>query len=125
MNVTNPYEPPSPRSKSGAWRPIDYLTAVCWLALPVGVFLAQQLLLPVYLDFEVQLPTATQHLLHPISPLACTLAAFVVLLAVFSIPEGRLRRRFMWLAGLSGVLFAALCLLAFLAPLFSLFQNLQ
>jgi hypothetical protein len=125
MNASNPYESPSTKSKSSSWRPIDFLVAGLWLAVPIGVFAGRRLLLPVFTDFDVELPTATEYLLRPYSPVPFTIASLVVLLAVLSIPYGSLRRGFMWLACITGVLIGAVCLLSFLVPLFSLWQNLR
>jgi hypothetical protein len=124
-NASNPYESPSAESKSRSWRPIDSLAAGLWLAIPIGVFVGRRLLLPVFEDFGVELPTATKSLLRPYSPVPFAIASFVVLLAIFSIPYGSMRRGFMWLACISGVLVGAVCLLSVFVPLLSLWQNLR
>ena len=125
MNASNPYESPSTKSKSSSWRAIDFLVAGLWLAIPIGVFVGRRLLLPVFTEFGVELPTATQYLLRPYSPIPFTIASLVVLLAIFSIPYGSMRRRFMWLACITGVLIGVVCLLSFLVPLLSLWQDLR
>ncbi len=125
MNASNPYESPSTTSESRSWRPIDFFVVGLWLAIPIGVFVGRQLLLPVFEDFGVELPTATQYLLHFYSPYLITIASVVVLLAMFIIPYGSMRRRFMWVACISGVLTGVVCSLSILGPLFSLWQDLN
>ena len=125
MNASNPYESPSTTSESHSWRPIDFLVVGLWLAIPIAVFVGRQLLLPVFEDFGVELPTATQYLLHFNSPYLLTIASVVVLLAMFIIPYGSMRRRFMWVACISGVLTGVICSLSILGPLFSLWQGLS
>ena len=90
----------------------------------MSVFVGRQLLLPVFEDFGVELPIATQYLLHFYSPYLITIASLVVLLAMFMTPYGSTRRRFVWLACITGVLIGVVCLLSFLVPLSSLWQNL-
>ncbi len=125
MNASNPYESPSTTSESRSWRPIEFFVVGLWLAIPISVFVGQQLLLPVFEDFGVELPTATQYLLHFYSPYLFTIASVVVLLAMFIVPYGRTRLLFMWLACITGVLIGVVCLLSFLVPLLSLWQNLR
>ena len=125
MNASNPYASPSTTSESRSWRPIDFFAVGLWLAIPTCVFVGRELLLPVFEDFEVELPTATQYLLYFYSAALITLASVVVLLAMFIIPYGRTRLRFMWLACITGVSIGGVCLLSFLVPLFSLWQNLR
>ena len=66
--------------------------------------MGQQLLLPVFEDFGAELPTATQYLFSFYSPYLIEVISILVLLAIFLIPYGRTRRRFVWLACISGVL---------------------
>jgi hypothetical protein len=66
MNASKPHESPSTKSESSSWRPIDFLAAGLWLAIPVGMFIARRQLLPVFEDFGVELPIATQYLLRHI-----------------------------------------------------------
>ena len=125
MNATDPYESPSKTSKSPSWRPIDFFVAGLWLAIPISVFVARRTLLPVFEDFGVELPTATQYLLHFYSPYLIAIASAVVLLAMFIIPSGTMRLRFMWLVCITGVLIGGACLLSFLVPLLALWQDLR
>ena len=125
MNASNPYESPSTKSESHSWRPIDFFVVGLWLAIPIGVFVGRRLLLPVFTDFDVELPTATQYLLSLYSPILLTIASLVVLLAIFIIPYGSTRRRFMWVACISGVLTGVVCSLSILGPLLSLWQDLN
>ena len=124
MNDSNPYEPPSAKSQPSSWTLIDYVVAGIWLAIPIGVFVGRQLLLPVFTDFGVELPTLTQSLLRFYSPFLFAIPSFVVLLAMFNFPHGSTRRRLVWLASAIGGLIVVICLLSFLVPLFSLWQNL-
>ena len=125
MNTSNPYEPTSTQIESRSCRPIDFFVVGLWLAIPVGVFVGRQLLLPVFSDFEVELPTATQSLLSFYSPISLTIASLVVLLAILIIPYGSTRRRFMRLACISGVLVGVVCSLSILGPLLSLWRDLN
>lgn len=124
MNTSNPYESPSTKSKPSLWRPIDFVVAGLWLAIPIGVFIGRLQLLPVFEEYGVELPAATQYLLGQYSPFPFAIASLLVLLAILSIPSGNIRRRFMWLACVSGTMIGAACLLTFLVPLFSLWQDL-
>jgi hypothetical protein len=125
MNASNPYESPSTKSEACSWRRIDFFVIGLWIAIPVGVFFGRQLLLPVFTDFDVELPTATQYLLSFYSPILLTIASLAVLLAIFIIPYGSTRRRFMWLACLAGVLVGVVCSLSILGALLSLWQDLS
>jgi hypothetical protein len=125
MNAPNPYASSSTKSESSSWRTIDFFAAGLWLAIPIALFIGRRELLPVFEDFGVELPTATQYLLRLYSPIPFAIAALVVFLAILSIPYGSMRRRFMWLACITGGLIGAVCLVSFLAPLFSLWQNLR
>ncbi|QDT08232.1 hypothetical protein [Planctomycetes bacterium K23_9] len=125
MNAANPYESPSTTSESRSWRPIEFFVVGLWLAIPIGVFAGQQLLLPVFEDFGVELPAATKYLLHFYSPYLVAIVSVVVLLLMFIIPNGITRRRFMGFACISGVLTGVVCSLTMLVPWFSLQQALS
>ena len=124
MNASNPYEPSSTRSEASSWRTIDFFAAGLWLAIPIGLFIARRQLLPVFEDFDVELPAATQYLLRRYSPIPFAIASLAVFLAIFRLPHGGIRRRFMWFACITGGLTGAGCAVSFLAPLLSLWQNL-
>ena len=130
MNATNPYDSPSTKSPStkspsSAWRSVDFFVAGLWFAIPVGVFVGRQLLLPVFSDFGVELPAATQYLFALSAPILLTIVSLAVLLTMFSIPNGNQRRLIVWLACITGVLVGMFCLLSFLLPLVLLLQNLN
>jgi len=125
MNAANPYESPPTTLESRSRRPIDFFVVGLWLAIPIGVFAGQQLLLPVFEEFGVALPTATQYLLHFNSPYLFAIVSVVVLLTIFIIPHGTTRRRFISLACIFGVLTAVVSSLSILGPLFSLLQALN
>lgn len=110
---------------SSSWRAIDFLAAGLWLTIPIGLLIGRRQLLPVFEDFGIELPTATQYLLHIYSPIPFAVASLGVFLAILSIPHGSMRRRFMWLACIIGGLIGAGCLVSFLVPLCSLWQNLM
>jgi len=125
MNAANPYESPSTTLESQSRRPIDFFVVGLWLAIPIGVFAGQQLLLPVFEDFGVALPTVTQYLFHFYSPYLFAIVSAVVLLTMFIIPYGTTRRRFISMACIFGVLTAVVSLLSILGPFFSLRQALN
>lgn len=124
MNVANPYESSLTKSDSHSWRLVDFLVAGLWFLIPIGVFVGQQRLLPVFEEFGVELPTATQYLLSFYAPYLIEIISILVLLAMFLIPYGRARQRFVWLAFILGVLTGVVCSLAILGPLLSLQQSL-
>ena len=125
MPESNPYVPPSTASDSRFWRPIDLLVVGIWLVIPGGLFVGQNLLPPVFAEFEVELPATTQYLLtwHATATLASV--SLGVLLAVFMLPFGRMRRRFLQLACVLGMLVGVICLLSMLWPLLSLWLDLS
>ena len=125
MNPSNPYKPPPTQSEARTWRPIDFFVVGLWLAIPVGVFAGRQLLLPVFEDFEVRLPIASQYLLSFYSPIPLAILSLVVLLIVFIVPSGRMRRRLIQLSGILGVLVGAVCLLSIIGPVVSLWRDLN
>ena len=125
MNASNPYESPSTNTESRSWRPIDFVIVGVWLAIPIGVFVGRQPLLHVFTDFGVELPTATQYLLSFFSPILLTIASLVVLLGIFIIPYGGTRRRFIWLACITGMLIGAIYSLSILGSLLSLWRDLN
>jgi hypothetical protein len=125
MNDSNPYEAPSTNSRSSPWRLIDFLVAGIWLAIPIGVFVGGRLLRPAFDDFGVDLDGAAQYLLRPYSAIPFTIASVVVLLAMFRIPQGSMRRRFVWLACTTGGAIGVACLLSLLVPLYSMWQDLR
>jgi hypothetical protein len=102
MNDSNPYEAPSTNSKSRPWRLIDFLVAGIWLAIPIGVFVSGRLFRPAFDDFGVDLGAAARYLLRPYSAIPFTIASVVVLFAMFRIPQGSMRRGFVWLACTTG-----------------------
>ena len=125
MNAAYPYEPPSTSPESRCWRPIGFLVVGLWLAIPIGVFTDRQPTLRVFEEYGVNLPTATQYLLHFYSPYLLAIASIVVILAMLIITYGSARRRFASLACISGVLVGAICSLAILGPLWSLWRDLN
>ena len=125
MNAPNPYESPSTKSESSSWRPIDFVAVGVWLAIPIGVFIGRRHLLPMFEDFGVELPTATRYLLSLYSPLPFAIISIVVLVTALNLPYGSMRRRFIWLACITGGLIGATCLVLFLVPLFPLGKDLR
>lgn len=125
MNASNPYESPSTTSESPSWRPTDFFGIGLWIAIPIVVFLGRQLLLPVFEEFEVRLPAATQILLHFYAPYLFAMASVAVILTICTMPYGRARRRFVTAACVLGVLTGVVCLISLLGPLFSLWQDLS
>ncbi len=86
MNAANPYESPSAKSESRSWRRIDFFAVGLWVTIPIAILAGRQLLLPVFTEFGVKLPTATQYLLSFSSPILFTIASLVVLLAISTFP---------------------------------------
>jgi hypothetical protein len=125
MNSSNPYHPPATRTEARSWRPIDFIVVGLWLAIPVGVVAGRQLLLPVFEDFEVGLPIASQYLLSFYSAFLLAIVSLVVLLAVFAMPNGSVRRRFVQFSSIFGVLVFVVCSLSIIGPLVSLLRDLN
>ena len=125
MNDSNPYEAPSTNSNSSPWRLIDFLAAGIWLSIPIGVFIGGRLLRPAFDEFGVDPGAAARYLLRPYSAIPFTIASVVVLLALFRIPQGSMRRRFVWLVSTTGVAIGVACLLPLLVPLYSMWQDLR
>lgn len=124
MNSASPYQSPETTSETRSWLLIDWVVVGLWVVIPGGVFVGQKLLPSVLEEFGAELPIATQFLLQFYTPYLLAIVAFVVFLAMFTIPHGTTRRRFMWFACISGVLTGVACLLSILGPLFSVVQGL-
>lgn len=103
----------------------DLVVAGLWIAIPTGVLLARWLFLPIFSDFGVALPSATEYLLHFNATILAALAAFIVVLFLFITPNGPARRLIRWIAFIAGALLVLVCVVAFLVPLASLWQNLS
>ena len=125
MNAAYLYEPLSTSPESRSWRPIDLLVVGLWLATPIGVFAVRKPTLHVFEEYGGNLLTTTQYLLHFYSPYLLAIASIVVILAMLIIPYGSAGRRFASLACISGVLVGAICSLAILGPLWSLWRDLN
>lgn len=80
---------------------------------------------PVFIEFDVELPTATLYLLHPYSLVPFAITSFLMVLAIFGLPYGSTRRRFIWFACITGMLMVVVCLFLLLVPLLSLWRNLM
>lgn len=82
------------------------------------------LLLPTFLEFEVELPTATKYLLSFYSRFFVSIVAFIVLLLLFLLPSNA-RSRFKWGAVIAGAICGIVCLVVVLVPLMSLWNDLR
>lgn len=125
MNTPTPYEPPATKSESHSWRRIDFFAAGLWITIPIAVFVGRKKLLPVFDDFGVELPISSQYLLSFSSPVLLAIASLIVLLAMFTVPYGTTRRRFIWLASIFGILVGVVCVLPIIVPLLSLWRRLS
>lgn len=125
MNTTNPYESKytKPDSHSSPW--IGVFAAGLWITIPGSVLSGRILLLPMFDDFGLDLPASSQSVLSFWSPVVLAICCFVVLLAMFTLPYGTTRRRFIRLAGISGMLLGVLCVLPIIIPLSSLWRDLN
>ena|GEM_PF-5445475 len=92
--------------------------------MPMVVLGGRRLLLPMLDDFDVELPFGSQYVLSVWSPAILALPSLIVLLAMFTVASGRMRRRFMWIAAIFGVLVSMICGLSILIPLWSLWRAL-
>ena len=127
MKTPNPYESPATQSESQprSWRWIDFFATGLWIIIPIAVFAGRQLLLPVFDDFDIEVPISSQYLLSFYSPVLLAIASFIVLLGMFTVPHGTTRRGFVWAATVFGILVGVLCVLAIVLPLFSLWRGLS
>ncbi|MCA9140939.1 MAG: hypothetical protein KDB00_29410 [Planctomycetales bacterium] len=106
-------------------KPIDLFVVGIWLALPVGVFAGRQVLRPVFEEFELELPMVSLYLLDVYSLFALAIISLAVSVAIFMIPNGSARRRFILLSGVSGVLFGMVCAFSMIGPMVSLLWALN
>lgn len=125
MNSPDPYESSADKSKSLSWRTIDFFAAGLWCAIPIVLFVGRQVLLPVFDDFGLELPTGTRYLLSFYSTILSAVGSLIVLFAVFTVPTGTTRHRFIWLAGILGILVGVACVVLILVPLLSLWRGLN
>lgn len=125
MNASHPNDVPPSEPKPSPWLFADLVVIGLWLAIPIGVFVGRQLFRSTFTEFEVELSIVTEYLLHFYSCVFVSSAAFIVLLLLFSIPDGSARCLFRRVAGIAGALLGIVCLLAFLVPLVSLWQDLR
>ena len=125
MNTANPYESPAPNSESHSWRRIDFFAAGLWIAIPIAVLVGRKLVLPMLDDFGVERPDSSQYVLSFWSPVLLAIPSLIVLLAMFTVPYGTTRRRFIWLVAICGMLVGVICVLSMLVPLLSLWRDLS
>ena len=125
MSNSNPYQSPLTKPGSGAWRPVDFIVAGIWIAIPIGVFVGRRMLFPVFEEYGIELPVVAQYLFGPYAPLPFAFVSLIVVVLVCCLPAGKMRRGFMWMACILGVLLGVLCSVVMLLPLLSLWQNLS
>lgn len=92
--------------------------------MPLGVWLGQLFVLPMFEEFGVTLPLATQYLLSFYSPFLLMALAVALLLSMFLMPTGKTRRTFVWAAGIAGLIFGLFCIFVIVGPLVSLWRAL-
>lgn len=125
MNTTNPYKSPvEKKGETSAWRLFDCVAAAIWLAMPIGVFVGRRALMPVFEEYGLAVPIATQYLLNTYAPVVFALAAASLLLPMALYPSGVARRRFICASFVAGSFIALACLLSFLLPLLALWRDL-
>lgn len=125
MNSINPFESPSTTANPSGWQPLDFFVAGLWLSIPVCVFFARLLIVPIFADFGMALPWATRFVILRSTLLALGFGAAFFILALLYLPQGRARRAVAQFGCILGNIIAAFCLIAFLVPLFMLWQNLR
>lgn len=125
MSVENPFASPSTTSHSESARAIDFLAVGLWLAIPIGVFIGQQLVLPYIENFGTPVSTFTKYLFDFYSPYLFASVSIAMVLAIFFIRHNRVRRRIVWFACVLGSLTVVACSLSLLVPLSSVWWNLN
>lgn len=124
MNASLSNEFSATESQQLSWRLADLFVGALWCSIAIGVFAGRQLLMPIFEDFEVALPTATAYLLSFHAGVSALLVAFAVLLLLYLLPSGGGRAWFKLAAGIAGILLAVALFLGCLVPLISLWSDL-
>ncbi len=128
--ANEPYRPPaivdgdSSRRGNSPFLPLP-LASILWAALSIKVVAASYLLVPVFEEFGLELPTLTRALLHPMAPLVCLVITCIVILGCFAIESPGTRKRFGRIALALGLVAFAVSLLGFALPLLSLIHGLS
>ena len=124
MNPSNPYATPATKVESRGWGLIDFSALGLWIAIPISVYIARLVLLPVFTDFEIALPLLTQYLLSVYAPFLLAAASLLIVVLLVKVPYGNPRRNLIWGATVLGLLVGAGGTVALLSPLFTLWRNL-
>ena len=124
MNRSNPYATHATKVESRGWGLIDFSALGLWIAIPISVYIARLVLLPVFTDFEIALPLLTQYLLSVYAPFLLAAASLLIVVLLVKVPYGNPRRKFIWGATVLGLLVGAGGTVALLSPLFTLWRNL-
>lgn len=125
MTEVNPYESPLSESVDGRMRLHHSLLIALWAALPVVVFVARQVVTPIFDEFGTELPAVTKLVLSFYAPIVLALISIFVIVVMFVVRRSSQRGLYTAAAAIMGALVYVLCLLAFCQPLFSLMQNLN
>ena len=99
---------------SGAW----------WLAVTIGILFGRRVMVPIYADFGVELPTITQFLIHPAAAALAGAATISVLLLAFMLPSNQSRNIVALLSTTVAILAGVICVYGLLRPLAVLIVSL-
>ncbi|MCO6042405.1 hypothetical protein NG895_00655 [Aeoliella sp. ICT_H6.2] len=125
MNDSNPYQSPATKPRPRGWFLVDFILAGLWIAIPIGVFAGRQILLPIYLEFGIELPAVTQLLVRLYAPVPLSYLSILVLAGILLIPHGNVRRVFLAFACVLGLFVGLLCLLAHATAMVRLIEGLD
>ncbi len=115
----NSFEPPyaSGVRPSCHGTPLIVYSVGLWLAITIGVTFLRHSMVPIYVEFELDIPIITQMLVHPLAPIFFGATTISIFFITFGLPSLQNRKLAVLVAIVLGIMTGFTCAFGFFGPL--------
>lgn len=123
----NPYTSPNALTvRSSSWfSPLVLFAAGMWLVIAIGVAYGRHTMIPIYADFELELPMFTHVLIHPLTAIFFGAVSIGLPLVALAMPSFQARKRVALMAIMLAILTGCICAGGFFSPLIVTIRSIQ